>query len=103
VFTNSCSWIVSSSCSSNVAGNTYWPAHPIWNSRGRKRADWRLPSGAYVECVGMMTDAQYARKITEKQRLAAELGLRLYLIGPTDMLQLDKLLVGELPQGLDRR
>jgi len=44
----------------------------------------------------MMTDVAYAQKITQKQRLAAELGLRLYLIGPTDVLQLGTLLADEV-------
>ncbi len=74
----------------------HWPAHPTLNSNGRKRADWLLPSGAYVECVGMMEDPDYAEKVRLKQLLAADLGLRIYLVGPTDLYALDQVFVDEL-------
>lgn len=73
-----------------------WTAHPTLNPNGRKRADWLLPSGAYVECVGMMEDPAYADKIRLKQRLAADLGVRLYLVGPTDLHDLDRIMKSEL-------
>lgn len=73
-----------------------WPTHPIYNPSGKKRADWLLPSGSFVECVGMMSDNGYAAKIKEKQQLAAEIGIKLYLVSSSDILVLDKVFQSEL-------
>lgn len=76
----------------------HWPTHPAHNPRGLKRADWLLDSGAYVECTGMMEDPNYLAKIKAKQHLAAELGLRLYLVGPTDLYALNRIFAAEHPR-----
>ncbi len=69
----------------------YWPAHSLYNPSGKKRADWRLADGSFVECIGMMGDNEYAKKIQEKQMLAEEVGIKLYLVSPTDLVLLDKI------------
>lgn len=74
-----------------------WPAHPELNPSGRQRADWRLPSGAYVECAGMLEDRGYKDKIARKQALAQALGIRLYVVAPSDLLDLATLFAAELP------
>lgn len=74
-----------------------WPGHPTLNPSGRRRADWRLPSGAYVECVGMLADSNYRQKVKEKKALADALGIRLYLVVPSDLLDLGTLFSEELP------
>lgn len=65
-----------------------WPAHPVFNPSGRKRADWKLADGSYVECLGMMTDSTYLAKVKEKQALAETVGIQLYLVTPSDLLNL---------------
>lgn len=67
----------------------HWPAHPVHNPSGRKRADWLLSDGTYVECAGMIDNPDYAVKIASKRELASELGIYLLVIGPTDMHRLD--------------
>lgn len=74
-----------------------WPAHGTLNPSGRQRADWRLPSGAFVECAGMLEQASYREKITRKQELARELGIQLYVVAPSDLLDLRKVFAAELP------
>jgi len=73
-----------------------WPMHPVYNPSGKRRADWSLPSGAFVECVGMMSDEDYLRKIKEKQLLAAEVGIKLYLVSSSDMLGLAGIFENEI-------
>ena len=63
----------------------YWSAHPALNPSGRKRADWLLADGTYVECAGMIDQPDYAAKITLKRELADELGIPLIVVGPTDL------------------
>jgi len=71
-----------------------WPAHPLLNASGRKRADWKLVDGSYVECVGMLKDATYFTKIKEKLTLAQALGIPLYLVTPSDLLDLGRVFKG---------
>lgn len=73
-----------------------WPVHLTLNPHRLKRADWLLPSGAYVECVGMMEDPHYAEKITLKQRLAEDLGVKLYLVWPSDIYSLEGIFAEEV-------
>ncbi len=74
-----------------------WPAHATLNPSGRHRADWRLASGAFVECAGMLEQASYREKILRKQQLARELGIPLYVVAPSDLLDLRKVFAAELP------
>ena len=73
-----------------------WPMHPIYNPSGKRRADWLLPSGSFVECAGMMSDKDYLTKIKEKQLLAAEVGIKLYLVSSSDMLDLASIFENEI-------
>ncbi len=74
-----------------------WPAHATLNPSGRQRADWHLSSGAFVECAGMLEQASYREKMARKQELARELGIRLYVVAPSDLLDLAKVFGAELP------
>lgn len=68
-----------------------WPAHPTLNPSGRKRADWLLADGTFVECAGIITDREYEHKIEEKRRLADQLGIRLIIVNPSDIARLERL------------
>lgn len=71
-----------------------WPTHSVFNPSGRKRADWKLGDGSYVECLGMMTDSTYLAKVKEKQALAEAVGIQLYLVTPSDLLNLARVFAG---------
>ncbi|NUV62732.1 hypothetical protein [Streptomyces sp. CAI-85] len=68
-----------------------WPRHPEHNPHGRRRADWELPDGTYVEYAGLTSD-EYVTKIRAKQQLAHEAGIRLVVITPPDLANLSELL-----------
>lgn len=74
-----------------------WPAHEVFNPTGRKRADWRLSDGTFVECAGLITDPGYAQKIEEKRQLADHLGVPLVVIVPSDLLRLE-IIFARLPR-----
>lgn len=65
-----------------------WPHDDDLNPSGRRRADWRLDDGTYVEYAGLMTEANYARKMLEKQQLAAKTGVPLIVLTYEDLLRL---------------
>jgi hypothetical protein len=67
-----------------------WPKHPDFNPRGAKRADWRLADGTMVEAAGMLADATYAEKISQKRAMAEALGIRLLVLTPEQVLRLDQ-------------
>lgn len=58
-----------------------WPPHPELNGHGRRRADWRLPDGTYVEYAGLTSD-DYLAKIQAKQQLAQHAGIKLIVLTP---------------------
>lgn len=58
-----------------------YPYDPQLNPNTRRRADWLLEDGTFVEMWGMPNDAEYAKKMSEKIELAARHGL--HLIGLT--------------------
>lgn len=65
-------------------GHTREPLYPFdkqLNPRTRRRADWLLEDGTFVEMWGMPNDPAYAEKMREKTELAAR--HRLQLIGLT--------------------
>lgn len=65
-------------------GHTREPLYPFGeqlNPRTRRRADWLLEDGTFVEMWGMPKDPAYAEKMREKTELAAR--HRLQLIGLT--------------------
>lgn len=69
-----------------------WPAHAEFNANTAKRADWLIPDGTYIEYAGMMADKEYAVRIAEKVELARRLGVRLLVIAPEDLSNLDRIL-----------
>lgn len=68
-----------------------WPHHPTLNANTLRRADWLLQDGTYVEAAGMMGDARYAQRISEKQQLADAVGVRLVIVEPADLARLSDL------------
>lgn len=83
-----------------------WPQHPTLNPSGRRRADWRLEDGTFVEYAGLAGDAAYDKKIREKAHLADALGIPLIVLTEPDLLRLPALIPGPLqhapPEGLPR-
>ncbi len=79
-----------------------WPHHPLLNPSGRKRADWLLGDGTYVECAGMLEQPDYATKIAHKRELARLLGIPLFVVGPTDLHQLDRIFASYLGRDITR-
>lgn len=67
----------------------HWPRHPQWNPSGQRRADWRLADGTMVEAAGMLGEKVYAAKMADKRKLADALGIRLLVITPEDLSQLE--------------
>lgn len=65
-----------------------YPAHPQYNPRGRRRADWRV-GDTYVEYFGLVGDSEYDAKIDEKIALAYASGIPIVSLYPHDMLRLD--------------
>jgi hypothetical protein len=62
----------------------------VLNENGLKRADWLLSDGSYVECLGLADNSWYDVKTAQKRELARELGIKLYLIYPDDLLRLKR-------------
>jgi hypothetical protein len=67
-----------------------WPRHPVLNPSGRKRADWLLNDGSFVECAGLMEQENYASNIEQKRELARITGITLHVLSPADMFRLAK-------------
>ena len=80
-----------------------WPAHPELNPSGRKRADWLLQDGTYVECAGMIEESDYAVKIAHKRELASVLGIPLLIVVPTDLLRLPQIFASQMASGVGNR
>ncbi|MGW6207392.1 hypothetical protein ACWF9B_27615 [Streptomyces sp. NPDC055089] len=68
-----------------------WPHHPEHNAHGRRRADWQLPDGTYVEYAGLATD-DYLAKIQAKRQLAQHAGIKLIVLTPPDLANLTEVL-----------
>ncbi|OOP65300.1 hypothetical protein BMF89_00165 [Arthrobacter sp. SRS-W-1-2016] len=73
-----------------------WPRHPELNPSGRRRADWLLADGTYLEYAGL-NDDKYLTKIREKRQLAAATGIHLVVISPGDMVNLTAILGEFIP------
>ena len=67
-----------------------WPYHAVLNASGQKRADWLLADGSYAECLGLANNTWYDAKTIQKRKLAQEIGIKLYLIYPDDILRLER-------------
>lgn len=68
-----------------------WPPHPDLNAHGRRRADWHLPDGTYVEYAGLTSD-DYLAKIQAKRQLAQHAGIKLIVLTPLDLANLTEVL-----------
>jgi hypothetical protein len=68
-----------------------WPHHHALNPSGRRRADWLLADGTFVEAAGMLTEGAYALKMAEKASLAEAYEIRLLVVKPSDVTRLQSL------------
>jgi hypothetical protein len=68
-----------------------YPDHPSLNPHGKRRADW-LVGDVYLEYFGLTGEKVYDKKTDEKVMLAAQLGIALVAVYPSDMRSLDKTL-----------
>lgn len=67
----------------------HYPNH-VLNPNGRLRCDW-LINDCWVELAGRMSDPKYASTMANKQKIAADLGLRLLVLLPAELRNLDAL------------
>ncbi len=77
--------------------NVCYPKHPELNKSGLRRCDFVVGIGSsdtivYIEYAGLISKAYYRKKLDEKQRLAQLLGLRLIVILPSQLGQIDSIL-----------
>jgi len=75
-----------------------WPTHQTLNPRGRLRADWLLSDGTLVEYVGLAGDSAYDKKIATKTELATITGIRLLIVMPHQLTDLDRWFKQYLPE-----
>ncbi len=64
------------------------PAYP----GSKRRADWSLPDGTFIEYAGLLSDAGYRAKIEEKRQLAVAAGVPLIVLVPEDLIDLARAL-----------
>ena len=78
------------------------PTYPMdsdFNLSGRRRADWRLGDGTFVEFWGLPNDPIYAAKMLQKRELAARHGLILIELTARDIGKLPLIFAPWLPTG----
>jgi hypothetical protein len=73
-----------------------YPQHDKFNPIGKRRADWKIGSGTFVEYFGMKGKDAYDRKSEEKRRLAENTDIDLIEIYPKDLDDIGSCL-GHLP------
>lgn len=64
------------------------PSYPVdadLNPTGRRRADWQIGDGIFVELWGLPNDPAYAAKMVQKRQLAARHGLTLIELTDRDL------------------
>ena len=66
-----------------------YPYHPVLNSTGKRRADWKVRE-SYVEYFGLVGDSAYEKKMDEKILLAQEFNISMMAIYPSDIESLDQ-------------
>lgn len=74
-----------------------YPVDPDDNPTGRRRADWLLEDGTFIEFWGMPKDPLYAAKMDAKRRLAARYGVRLLELTDAELPRLPEVLAAWLP------
>lgn len=62
-----------------------------------RRADWRLADGTFVEYAGLLSNAEYAKKIADKRSIAESAGVRLLILVPEDLPDLGRTLAPWMP------
>lgn len=62
-----------------------YPQHDKFNPTGRRRADWKVGDGTFVEYFGMKGKDDYDQKSEEKRRLAENAHIDLIEIYPKDL------------------
>lgn len=78
----------------NGIGHTREPLYPYdeqFNPNTRRRADWLLSDGTFVEMWGMPNDTAYAGKMAEKTELAARHRLQFIGLTPEDVGRLSEI------------
>src|SRR5699024_4764590 len=68
-----------------------YPFDPELNPEKRRRGDWRLSDGTFVEMWGLLGDPLYEMKRTEKIALAKRQNLTLIGLKPKDITNLPKI------------
>lgn len=76
-----------------------YPLDPDLNPLGRRRADWRLADGTFVELWGLPDDPVYATKMREKRELAERHGVALIELTVRDLPALPLVFAPWLPPG----
>ena len=66
-----------------------YPAHPILNPTGRRRADWKVLN-TFIEYFGLIGEPDYDKKMAEKILLAQHCHIDLIAIYPSDLEYLHK-------------
>ncbi|MFB9784296.1 hypothetical protein [Rhodococcus baikonurensis] len=75
-----------------------WPKHETYNANGAARADWLLADGAMVEAAGMMSVKSYAAKMNIKRALAESAGIKLVIVTPSDLGNLEAIFLPWIPR-----
>ena len=73
----------------------YYPSHRLLNPNRAKRADWKV-GDIYIEYFGLAGNPKYDQRTFEKLQLAAENGLELISLFPSDVIDLDNSLIKKL-------
>jgi hypothetical protein len=63
------------------------------------RADWRLADGTFVEYAGLLPDPDYRDRLIAKVDRAARAGIRVLVLSPDDLANLDRRLGRFRPTG----
>ncbi|WP_435771399.1 hypothetical protein [Nocardioides sp. SYSU DS0651] len=77
-----------------------YPQHLELNASGKRRADWKLSDGTFVELWGLPNQAAYAEKMRQKQQLAKATGLRLVGLVDADLPRMPEIFADWLPPGI---
>lgn len=67
---------------------SFYPYDEILNPNRLFRTDWKI-GNTFIEYAGMMDDVAYRRKMSNKRKLAENNNIKLIVIKPSDLLQLD--------------
>lgn len=74
-----------------------YPVDPDLNPLGRRRADWKLADGTFVELWGLPNAPAYVARMREKRELASRQGLALVELTERDLPKLPLVFAAWLP------